>query len=584
MPRLYCPLRRNVGATVWPLALLPLITLFLTGCPTKGTPTEPASPAASPTTDHEPPTASRSAGISFRTVTKEAGIAYRWQPSGTRPLTILGTIGNGVAFLDYDGDGNLDILLVGPKVALYKGDGKGHFTDVSATTGMDKLKGDFRGCAVGDIDNDGFPDIYLTAYRGGALLHNEGGKSFRDITARSGIASQPFGTASAFGDINGDGFLDLYIGNYVVFGPNAQPQLCENNGFKGACGPRFYDPEKGHIYLGGPGMKFRDVTKIWDAHLVEGKSLGAAFADYDSSGKLSLALSNDEMPGDLLQNHGSKFENVGKISNTAYSDQGSVHGGMGVDWGDYNNDGKLDLAVATFASEQKSVYRNDGDNLFTDSSAILGLAAANPYVAFGLKWLDYDNDGYLDLVIANGHVQDNIADSDKTMTYRQPAQLFHNQAGQRFEDVTASAFDEIARRPLVGRGLAIGDYDNDGKIDILIADSEGEPLLLHNQTAVKGSEESGNHWIGFKLSQPTGGNRDAYGATVIIEAGGRKMMRHCHADGSYMSSSDPRALVGLGDAKIANKVTIRWTDGKTDTFANVAADRYWKLEPGGKLN
>ena len=514
-----------------------------------------------------------SANSIFRDVTDGAGIHYRWEIVGKRPLNILQTIGNGCAFLDYDGDGNLDILLVGFKLALYKGDGKGAFTEVTSKTGLDKLKGNFHSCAVGDIDNDGHDDVYLSAYRGGVMLHNEGGESFRDISSSTGIPSQPFGTTCAFGDINGDGYLDLFIGNYIKFGPDTRPQLCDNNGVKGACGPRFYEPEKGALFLGGKGMRFQDVTKAWNIHLSEGKALGSAFADYNNSGKLSLAIANDEVPGDLLSNKNGKFENVGKSSGVAYDDSGKVHGGMGLDWGDYDNDGKLDLALAAFATEAKCIYRNDGDDVFSEKSAMLGLGPSNPYVTFGIKWLDYDNDGYLDLILCNGHVQDNISESDKTMTYRQPTQLYHNAGGGHFEDMSVAGLDEKSRRPIVGRGLAIGDYDNDGKIDVLIVDSEGRPLLLHNEMPAV------SNWVGFKLTPPSGVARNAYGAMISLEAGGKKYLRHCHADGSFMASSDSRIHFGLGDAKKIDKVTIVWLNGKKDSYSDIPLNRYVNLPP-----
>jgi hypothetical protein len=498
-------------------------------------------------------------------VTKEAGINYKWTVQGKRPLNILQTIGNGCAFLDYDGDGNLDILLVGPRVALYKGDGKGHFTDVSSETGIASLKGNFLGCAVGDYDNDGYEDIYLTAYRGGVLLHNQQGKRFEDVTKRAGIPPQEWGTSAAFADFNGDGYLDLYIANYVDFGPKTDPQLCNNSGVMSSCGPRYYNAIKGKLYLGGPSGVFRDVTKQWKVHLVEGKNLGVSVADYDGTGKVSLAIANDEMPGDLLSNKGGTFENIGKTSGTAYDDSGNVHGGMGVDWGDYDNDGKMDLAIATFQNEAKNIFHNDGEGLFTDKSAMLGMAPATPFVTFGIKWFDYDNDGFLDLVLANGHVQDNISAIDKTAQYRQPTMIFHNIGAERFEDVSAR-IDASGRRPIVGRGLAVGDYDNDGKVDVLVVDSEGEPILLHNEVPNVGNVLRIT-LVGKKS------NRDGLGARVIATVGGKKIVRRCGTDGSYMSASDKRVYIGIGTANTADTVTVFWPSGKKTTLQNVAAGK-----------
>ncbi|HZT41161.1 MAG TPA: VCBS repeat-containing protein, partial [Chthonomonadaceae bacterium] len=451
-------------------------------------------------------------GPHFTDVTQAAGINYRWVIPGPRPLNILQTIGNGCALLDYNNDGNLDILLVGSKLALYQGDGHGHFTDVTHQTGLDTLSGHFLGCAVGDYDNDGFDDIYLTAYRGGVLLHNEAGKGFKDVTQEAGIKPQPWGTSAAFVDADNDGLLDLFIGNYAVFGPNTQPQLCRQNGFQTACGPRFYQPEKGVLYHNEGHGRFQDVTDRWKARTGHGKDLGVACADYAGKGRQSIALANDEVPGDLLDNQGHVFLNRGAESGIAYDANGIVHGGMGEDWGDYDNDGRPDLAVATFQNEPKNIYHNDGGGFFTDRSTMLGVAArTQPYVAFGIKWLDIDNDGWLDLVIANGHVQDNIHDIDKSTTYLQPVQLLRNNGGMAFEDVGAAAGPAFSA-PILGRGLAIGDFDNDGRMDVLVVDSEGTPLLLHNETPNAG------HWLLLTL-EGTKSNRDGIGAMVTAEVG-----------------------------------------------------------------
>ncbi|MCS6777845.1 MAG: CRTAC1 family protein [Chthonomonadaceae bacterium] len=496
---------------------------------------------------------------------REAGLNYRWEVTGKRPLNILQTIGNGAAFLDFDKDGNLDILLVGPRVALYRGDGRGHFTDVSQATGVATLRGNFLGCAVGDYDNDGYADVYLSAYRGGALLHNEAGKRFREVTRQAGIASQPWGTSCSFTDIDSDGRLDLYIGNYVVFGPRTKPQLCDFSGILSSCGPRFYFPERGVLYRNLGNGRFQDVTRLWKAHRVSGKALGVAAADFDGSGRQSIAIANDEVPGDLLANRGRYFDNIGPESGTAFDDDGSVHGGMGIDWGDYDNDGRLDLVVATFQNEVKNIYRSEGESLFKDMSKALGVAApAFPYVAFGVKFFDMDNDGFLDLMFANGHVQDNINEIDKGLTYRQPVQLFRNREGQRYEDLT-SRLEFGGPNAFVGRGLAVGDYDNDGRVDVLVVDSEGEPLLMHNE-----SPETGN-WLSLRL-EGRKSNRMGIGALVTVELEGKRLLRHCTTDGSYMSASDARVHVGIGQVRSAT-VRVRWPSGAVSVHAALPVNR-----------
>jgi hypothetical protein len=505
----------------------------------------------------------------FRNAASSAGLHYTWKTSDRSPLNILQTIGNGCAFLDYDNDGSLDILLVGPKLALYKGDGRGHFTDVTNATGLDALSGHFLGCAVGDYDNDGFDDLYISGYRTGVLLHNEQGRRFREVTQQAGIPLQPWGTSAAFADIDGDGRLDLFVGNYVRFDASSQ-QLCATNGVQTSCPPGLYDGLPGRLYRNIGNGRFTDVTARWGVQSSPGKTLGVAFADFDGSGRQSLALANDEVPGELYYNRGGSFLPIGATSGIAYSNIGQPQAGMGEDWGDYDNDGRLDLTVMTFVTELKPIYHNDGHRLFSDRAIQLGLSdVVTPYVAFGVKWLDADNDGWLDLLITNGHTADNIAETGQGHTYAQPTLFLKNEQGARFVRVSLPDLD----RPIVGRGLAIGDYDNDGRMDALVVDSAGEVVLLHNETSPSG------HWLSFRLIG-TKCNRDGYGASVLVETARRKLFRHCHADGSYLSSSDPRVHFGLGEETQAAKVTIRWPDGAVQTLHDLAADRILTVEEG----
>ena len=533
----------------------------------------PAANGAVSATPASVPPAGSPPAIQFAEVAETAGIHYAWKAPGKAPHNILETIGNGCAFLDFDGDGNLDILLVGPKPALYRGDGKGHFTDVTQAMGLGELSAHFLGCAVGDYDNDGFPDIYLSAYGGGALLHNEAGKGYKDATRQAGLAPQPWGTSCAWADIDGDGKLDLFICNYAIFGPQTKPQLCKSGSLDIACGPRFYQAEKNVLYRNLGGGKFQNVTAKWNINSTQGKGLGVTAADYDDSGHQSLAIANDEVPGDLLHFAKGKFENVGKNAGIAYDNAGQVHGGMGIDWGDYDNDGKLDLFVATFATEPKAIYHNEGSGYFTDNTGPLGVGLkTRPYVAFGGKFFDVDNDGWLDLMLANGHIQDNVATTNPGETYPQPMQLFHNQNGTAFEDISAASGAGF-QHSIVGRGLAVGDYDNDGKMDALVVDAEGKPLLLHNETT------SAGHWLSCRLIG-TKSNRDGYGAMVTVKAGALSLLRRCGTDGSYLSASDSRVHFGLGPNTTAQTLTVKWPDGHTDTYANLPADHLVTLQEG----
>jgi hypothetical protein len=539
-------------------------------------------------------------------VAEQAGLHYRWTVAGKRPLNILQTIGNGCALLDYNNDDNLDILLVGARLALFQGNGKGKFRDVSAETGLDKLRGHFLGCAVADYDNDGWRDLYISGYRTGLLLKNNASKRFQDVTQAMGLKPQPWGTSCGFADLDNDGWLDLYVANYADFGPDTKPQLCNFQTADGpiasSCGPTYYKGIQGVLYHNQKGRAFRDVTRAWGADAHTGRGLGVAFADFDGSGRVGFAIANDEAAGNLFQNKdGGRLKEIGVASGTAYDHNGMVHGGMGIDWGDYDNDGRMDLFVATFRNEAKSLYRNEGDSLFTDVSYPAGLGQpALPYVAFGAKFADFDNDGWLDLLIANGHVQDNIKQIENT-DYPQPTQLFRNKGGAMtdvgttFEDVSHSAGPDLLRA-IVGRGLAVGDFDNDGRIDALIVDSEGKPLLLHNQSS-DGMSGAPGAWVGFRLSQNGAGgagNRDAYGAVVTVrrvkENGDgtankkeENWVRQCQTGGSYLSSSDPRVHFGLGRGGAAGlpvQVSVRWPDGKTETWDNVPTGRYLLLERG----
>jgi hypothetical protein len=559
------------GSAVAALALLATLTGVVSGC--RGGRAGAVGQGDIPVRASPAPSApiEASEGVQFSEVAARAGITYRWPAPRTRPVNILQGIGYGCAFLDFDADGRLDAFLIGPRLALYRGDGRGNFQDVSEAVDLRALRGDFRGCAVGDYDNDGFPDIYLSAYRGGALLHNERGQRFRQVGGGA-PAAQPWGSSCSFTDFDGDGRLDLYIGNYVQFSAQSK-QLCDEGGQVTACGPLTYGPERGVFYQNAGGGKFIDRTRAWGADRVSGKALGVAAADFDGAGRPSLAIANDEVAGDLLLNRDGRFENIGVASGTAYTSAGIPQGGMGIDWGDFDNDGQLDLSVATFAGEAKPVYRNEGDHVFSEESARLGLVApTRTYVAFGLKWLDANNDGWLDLLLANGHTNDNVASYKAELTYRQPTQLFLNNGGQRFSSVDGATVPALSR-PIVGRGLATGDFDNDGRVDALVVDIEGAPLLLHNESRNTG------HWLLARLVG-TRSSRDGIGAVVTVNAGGRRLLRHCHTDGSYLSASDGRVHFGLGRASTADTVTVQWPSGRKDIYRDVVADRIITLTEG----
>ena len=510
----------------------------------------------------------------FREVAKEAGLNYEWKISGKRPLTILQTIGNGCAFLDYNNDGNLDVLLVGERLALYKGDGEGKFADVSHETGTDAFKEHFLGCAVGDYDNDGDDDLYISGWRCGVLLHNDNGR-FRDVTESLGLEPQPWGSSCGFADLDSDGYLDLYITNYVTFGPDTEPQLCTFKGRVTGCGPVNYEAEKNVLYHNEGGKRFRDVTKAWKAG-GSGKGLGVAFADFNRSGRMSFVVANDLMPANLYVNGGKgRLENKGQDAGISLDEGGQTYAGMGVDWGDIDNDGRPDIYIANFGDEMKCLYHNEDHGVFQLVTEQTGVdKPTRPYVGWGCKFFDADNDGWLDLLLAHGHVQDNIDKYEKA-TYKQPTVFLHNQGGSHpiFKDITrASGVGSIPN--IMGRGLAVGDYDNDGRMDALVVDSEGRPYLLHNET-----KTSDTSWIGFHLVGSGSSNRNAYGAKIRIVTGSEKRYRQCHPGGSYLSSSDARLHFGLKDDSIES-VTIWWPDGSAQSWSDLKPGKYYTVKQG----
>ena len=404
-------------------------------------------------------------------------------------------------------------------------------------------------------------------------------QNFVDVTRRVGLTLQPWGTSCAWADIDGDGYLDLLICNYVDY-DKTKVQLCKQKDVLTACPPQTYKPLFPAIFRNVAGGRFTDATHGFLSAASNGNNLGIALADSEGTGRLDIALANDLRPGDLYRrpspgNNGA-FANIGASSGTATDGTGGLHAGMGVDWGDADRDGKLDLFVTTFSKETKCLYRNLGDGIFEEDSHLAGLATPTwNYVAFGCKFLDADNDGWLDLITTNGHTSDNVH-AFSTASYRQPLQFFRNAARRplAFTDETNTFAAGKPFPAIVGRGLAIGDYDNDGRIDVLIVDAEGSPLLLHNETPNAGN------YLTLDLIGAGKSNRDAYGARVtVISETGEKTVVERSPNGSYLSSSDPRLHIGLGAAKKAD-ITLRWPDGRQQTWSALSANKSYRLKEG----
>lgn len=532
---------------------------LLVGCKNSSTP--PVIPTK--------PQVQASTPYPFVDIAQRAGIDFTIGHGGRSPLTILETLGCGCGMIDFDGDGWQDILLVAEnRVSLYHNNKNGTFTDVTAQSGLES-KGTWQGVAVGDYDNDGKDDLFISGYRSCALYHNEGNGKFKNVTAQAGLTNRLWGTSAAFVDIDNDGYLDLLVANYVKFYPNST-KFCKQANVMATCGPTTYDPEKPTLYHNNKNGTFTDETKRRGLDTAHGNALGIAIADYDHDGWIDIAIANDQQPGDLFHNKGKGyFENVAGTSGTSYDVNGNAHAGMGIDWADINASQNYSLVVTTYQHQPTSLYMQLAPGLFTDECFTTGVGQPTTnYVGFGAKFLDYDNDGWVDLVEANGHAVDNIALTDATTNYQQPTQLFHNKGQGRYDLVDAGP---EFKKGIVGRGVAVGDIDNDGKQDILVLDLEGHALLFHNETSTQ------NHWLNLTL-KGSKSNRDGIGAELTIEANGRKWIQVVSSTGSLMSAQDRRAHIGLGTATKADKITIRWSSGTKTELTNVQADHFLEID------
>ena len=519
----------------------------------------------------------------FRDVAQSSGLSVRWGPREPSGLTIRDMMGYGCAFLDYDGDGKLDALFVtNDHLELYRNIGGGRFENVTARAFPGAVSRPYlMGCSVCDYDEDGRPDIFVSGYGQTVLYHNEGG-AFRDVTAGSGLAaSGPYDwtTSAAWADVDGDGRPDLYVCRYVRFTP-ADHQFCtslgsDGNPVQGACQPTVYAPQKGSLYLNKGNGRFRDVTAQSGLSGTHGNGLGSIFCDFNTDGKPDLYVANDQKPGDLFVNLGhAKFRNVGAESGTAFSSNGGTVAGMGIAWGDYNNDGKFDLLVSNFSGQPKLLFHNQGNGIFVDTAQSAGIVGGSfSSLTFSAELMDIDNDGLLDIFLLNGGVHSLVDKADTALSYRQPSNLFRNLGNGHFADLSALAGPDVSRK-IVGRGAAAGDYDGDGRLDLLVVDAEGVPMLLHN-------EGHGNHAIMLRVLK-AGGKADAIGARVTLTAGGRRQVRQVCSGGSYLSTDAPELHFGVGAAERIDAVTVNWPTGATTTYHGLEADHHYRIVQGNR--
>ena len=506
---------------------------------------------------------------------------------------IVDANGNGAAFVDYDNDGDLDVLIVNGStrdrisqggdsmVALYQNDGRGHFRDVTATSGFDR-RGWASGVCVGDVDNDGYDDVYVTALGADVLWRNTGKGTFIDTARRAGIDDSRWGTSCAFADYDRDGDLDLYVANYVKFDASMIPARgttanCRFMATDVFCGPKRLPGDADILYRNNGDGTFSDVTAAAGIADPGYYGFGVVFTDLTGDGWPDIYVANDSVPNLFFRNRGNgTFVEDGLAAGVAVSGDGRPQAGMGVDAGDYNNDGLIDLIVTNFSHDYNTLYEAGPAGIFTDRSYATGIAAtAGPYLGWGVKFVDLDNDGRLDVFIANGHVYPEVDAHGLGTRYLQRKQVFLNE-GKRFRHATA----EIGGGLLLeksSRGAAFGDFDNDGDVDVLVINMNDRPTLLRNDSP------PGNHWITVRLVG-TKSNRDGVGARVRIEAGSRVQTSTVRGDGSYLSYSDLRAHFGLAEATRVERLEIRWPSGLVETATGLTANQFYVAREGGGIS
>ncbi len=541
--------------------------------------------------------------IIFKDIAEKAGLTkWRHVMGSPEKKFILETVGSGVALLDYDNDGWLDIYFVNgstydaesgkatsPHAALFHNNHDGTFTDVASQAGVTNERWGF-GVAVGDYDNDGWPDIYVSNFGKNRLYHNNHDGTFTDVAEKAGVALGNWSTGPTFGDYDGDGRLDLFVPGYVHYDLQRPPvpgssavafPTCEFRGLKVMCGPRGLVGERDHLFHNNGDGTFADVSEkagVADANAYYG--LTGVFVDLNNDGKLDLVVANDSTPNYLYINKGNgTFEDASYASGYALNENGKETASMGIAIGDYLNNGRLDLYNTVFSDDYNPLYRNEGQATFTDVSYPAGIAELTiPFLGWGTGFLDYDNDGWRDLFVANGHVYPAVDQSDWGTTFAQRPLLFHNLKGGKFEIMPAVKGTALAET-FVARGAAFGDLFNDGKIDVVINQLGGVPVLLRNVAAAN------HHWVGLKLVGGAKSPRDAVGSTVYLTAGGIRQRGDVLSGGSYASCNDPRLRFGLGDSASVDQLEIHWPGGSVQrTRLAAGVDRFYAVEEGHEPN
>ena len=523
--------------------------------------------------------------VQFTDVTHAAGIQFIHRHGGTGKKYFVETSGAGAAFFDYDNDGDADLYAVqsgtlpghrgfgGPpnESKLYQNQGDGRFVDVTKQAGVGNF-GYGQGACVGDYNADGFLDLFVTNFGANRLYRNNGDGTFADVTRAAGVAQPGYNTAAAFSDIDGDGNVDLYVARYAKYRIGSDPKCSQAPGLHSYCPPAQFDGDPDVLLRNNGDGTFSDITAnagLDDAH---GKGLGVVFFDHNDDGRPDLYVANDGTQNRLYENiGGGRFKDISIAAGVALGESGLMAAGMGVDAGDYDGDGRFDLYVANFTTEPNDLYRNASDGVFETRSAPAGLAEPSlPFTGFGAAFVDYDLDSHPDLMVANGHVADDIEKATPGVTYAQPDSLYRNLGNGRFEDVSQRVGADFVR-PTVSRGMALADIDRDGDVDVFINNNNGPGALLRNDGG------NANRWIQLRLKARSG-DPFALGARVVLESGDRRQVREVRSGTSYCSQPDLTVVFGLGNHQRVDRVLVRWPGRKEQEWRNPSIGKLHELQ------